>query len=79
MTMICCANRSWSVEDPKYTFTYLEAVIDGDIMGICFTEATNSILKWMDISGGISQMIKATLPFCMKGQPLKVLFSSGPA
>ena len=47
-------------------------------MGICFTEATNSILKWMDITGDISQTIKSTLPSCMKGQPLKVLFSSGP-
>jgi hypothetical protein len=44
-------------EDPKYTSTYLEAVIDGDLTGICFTETTNSILKWMDISGDISQMI----------------------
>jgi hypothetical protein len=30
-------------EDPKYTSTYLEAVIDGDLMGICFTEADNQV------------------------------------
>ena len=35
--------------DPKYTSTYLEAVIDGDTMGICVKEATNSILRWMDM------------------------------
>ena len=33
----------------------------------------------MDISGDISGMIKATLPAYMKGQPLKIFFSSGPA
>ena len=83
MTMICCANRSWSVKEgrtqKKYTSTYLEAVINCNIMGICFTEATNSILRWMDISGDISSTIRSTLPTCMKGQPPKVFFSSGPA
>ncbi len=54
-------------DDPKYTSTYLDAVIDGDIIGICIKEATNSILRWMAISGDISGMIKATLLTCTKG------------
>ena len=32
-------------EDLKYTSTYLEAFVDRDLFRICFTEATNSILK----------------------------------
>ena len=33
----------------------------------------------MDITGDTSSMIKTTLPTHMRGQPLKVFFSSGPA
>ncbi len=66
-------------DDPKYTSTYLEAVIDGSTMGICVNEATNSILRWMDITGDISSMIKTTCPTYMRGQHLKIFFSSGQA
>jgi hypothetical protein len=66
-------------DDPKYTSTYLEAVINGDTMWICVKEATNSILRWMDITGDISSMIRTTCPTYMRGQPLKIFFSSGPA
>ena len=33
----------------------------------------------MDIPGDISGIIRTTCPTCMKGQPLKIFFSSGPA
>ena len=49
-------------DDPKYTSTYLKAVIDDSTMGICVQEATNIILRWMDITGDMSSMIKTTLP-----------------
>jgi hypothetical protein len=36
-------------EEIKFTATYLEAVTDQGTFQICLTEATNSILKWMDL------------------------------
>ena len=46
---------------------------------ICFTEATNSILKWMDISDSMALTIKSSIPPFLWKEPLEVFFSSGPA
>ena len=45
-------------DDVKYISTYLVAVISGDIYRICITEATNSILQWMDLPDNLALEIK---------------------
>jgi hypothetical protein len=53
-------------EDIKYIATYLEAVTDQGTFQVCLTEATSSLLRWMDLKGSKMSMIKSLMPSFIK-------------
>ena len=66
-------------EDIKYTATYLEAVTDRGTFQICLMEATNSLLKWMDLKDSEMSTIRSVIPHFVKDELMEVFFSCGPA
>ena len=57
----------------------LRRFIDKGTFELCFTEATNSILKWMNISDSMALKIRSSIPPFVRTEPMEIYFSSGPA